>query len=88
MRTRGICMRGQISIIRELIGCYRVTHEMERVINDIILHVEHDGDGRVQAIIHRADGSKYYGLEILCNMIKKYREKALLFDELQKGKDQ
>lgn len=77
----------RISIFRELIGSYRVAREMERVIDDIILHVEHDGDGRVQTVIHRADGSEYYGLEILCDMIKKYRKKALLFDELQKGKD-
>lgn len=77
----------RIGLVRELIGCYRVAHELERVIDDILLHVEHDGDGRVQTIIYRADGSRYYGLDMLCRKLREYRRKATLFDELQKSKD-
>lgn len=81
-------MSKKIGIIRELIGCYRFAHEMERVIDDILLHTECDGDGRVQTMIRKPDGSRYCGLDMLLDRLKEYRRKALLFDKLQIAKDQ
>ena len=80
-------MGRKTGVFRELIGCYRFAHEIERAVDDILLHMEHGGDGRAQTIIRRADGSIYYGLEMLCEKLREYQRKALLLDELQKGKN-
>ena len=81
-------MRKRIGLFRELLGSYRYARELERAIDDIEIHLIADGgDGRVQCV-RRADGSTFYSLDYLCNKIKEYRKKALLFDELQKSKNQ